>query len=70
MQYNDSTIINKLWWLRKFLNDSFKGKEYKDICRKELSVDICKEVDEASQKIYDSLDEDIQTEIDDYILEL
>ena len=26
--------------------------------------------DEASQKIYDSLDEEVQTEIDDYILEI
>jgi hypothetical protein len=42
----DSTIINKLWWLRKFLNSQWGEREYKEICEEKLSDEIAKEVDE------------------------
>lgn len=42
----DTQIIHHLWWLRKFLNEHFGEKEYKDIYRKTLDSDICKELDE------------------------
>ena len=37
---NDRTLINKLWWLRKFLNDHFEDNEYKAVINMDLSVDI------------------------------
>lgn len=43
---DDTTIINKLWHLRKQLNDHFGDKEYKEVYRTPLNVDICNEVDE------------------------
>ncbi len=42
---NDGQITHHLWWLRKFLDDHFKDKEYKDIIEEDLSEDIKKEVD-------------------------
>lgn len=42
---NDTQIIHHLWWLRKFLNEHFEDKEYKDVYRKALNTDICKELD-------------------------
>ena len=43
---DDTQIVHHLWWLREFLNKEWEGKEYKNIIRKELNTDICKEVDE------------------------
>ena len=43
---NDKQIVHHLYWLRKFLNASFKNKNYKDIIHENLSLDIMKEVDE------------------------
>jgi hypothetical protein len=43
---NDKTIINKLWWLKKLLNDHFEEFDYSVVYDKELNTDICKEVDE------------------------
>jgi hypothetical protein len=48
---NDSQIINHLWWLRKFLNNHFGDKEYKDIIREELDTDTCRELDDLVQHI-------------------
>lgn len=48
---DDKTLINKLWWLRKFLNEEWNDKEYKDICNDTLNEDICKEVDAIVQHI-------------------
>lgn len=48
---DDIQVIHHLWWLNKFLTRHFAGKEYKDIIRKELDVDICKEVDELVEHI-------------------
>lgn len=42
---NDTQIIHHLWWLRKFLNEHFADKEYKETFRKELDSDTIKEVD-------------------------
>lgn len=42
---DDKTITHHLWWLRKYLNDQFQNKEYKQVIYEELSIDICKEVD-------------------------
>lgn len=53
-----------------------KGKEKiqlsfcKWVVESDNEIDNGCDFDEASQKIYDSLDEEVQTEIDDYILEL
>ena len=43
---NDGQIVHHLWWLNKFLTRHFDGKEYKDIIRKELDTDTCRELDE------------------------
>jgi hypothetical protein len=43
---NDTTIINRLWWLRKHLNDHFGDKKYKEVYDKTLNEDICLELDE------------------------
>lgn len=43
---NDKTIINKLWWLRKMLQDHFGDKEYKEVYDKTLPEEVCKEIDE------------------------
>lgn len=42
----DTTLINKLWWLNKFLTSHFDGKEYKEVYNLTLSKDVCDEVDE------------------------
>lgn len=47
----DRTLINKLWWLHKHLNDHFGDKEYKEVYDKELNSDICREVDELVEYI-------------------
>ena len=53
-----------------------EGKFIKlDLCKWQVegdheATDSGTDFDEASQKIYDELDEEVQTEIDDYILEL
>jgi hypothetical protein len=43
---NDTTLINKLWWLKGFLNAHFGDKEYKEVYKKDLTPEICKEIDE------------------------
>lgn len=48
---NDTTLINRLWWLRKFLNRDFDGKSYDEINDDGLSTDVCKEVDEIVEHI-------------------
>lgn len=48
---NDKTLINKLWWLRKHLNDHFGDKEYKDVYDKELDSDTSRELDAIVQHI-------------------
>jgi CO dehydrogenase/acetyl-CoA synthase beta subunit len=47
----DKTIINKLWWLNKMLNEHFKDKEYKDVHDKEVPEEVCKEIDELVEHI-------------------
>lgn len=42
----DKTIINKLWWLRKMLDEHFADKEYKEVYDKELPSEVVQEVDE------------------------
>ena len=44
-------VVHHLWWIRKYLNTQWGDKEYKDICREELSTDVCKEVDELVKHI-------------------
>ncbi len=41
----DTQITHHLWWLNKFLNDAWQGKEYKDLIREPLNEDITNEVD-------------------------
>lgn len=48
---NDKTLINKLWWLNKFLNEAFEGKTYPQAQEEGLNVDICNEVDEIVKHI-------------------
>ena len=42
----DTQIIHHLWWLKKFLNSHMDNKEYKDIIRQPLTVDIQRELDD------------------------
>jgi hypothetical protein len=42
----DKQIIHHLWWLKKFLEDDFGKKEYKEVIYKDLSDDTIKELDE------------------------
>lgn len=48
---SDKTIIHHLWWLRKFLNNHFGDKEYKDVIYQELDSDTMREIDELVQHI-------------------
>jgi len=43
---NNTQIIHHLWWLRRFLDDHFGKKEYKDTIHEPLSEDIIKELNE------------------------
>lgn len=43
---NDTQLIHHLWWLRKFLNQHFDGKDFKDVYRKELDTDTCNELND------------------------
>jgi CO dehydrogenase/acetyl-CoA synthase beta subunit len=43
---DDKTIINRLWWLRKMLDDFWGSKPYKEIYDKALPAEVVKEIDE------------------------
>ena len=42
---NDRQIIHHLWWLNKYTNEHFRGREHKDIIFEDLNEDICIELD-------------------------
>lgn len=42
----DTTLINRLWWLRKFLDNHFNTQEYKEVYNKPLDTDTMRELDE------------------------
>lgn len=42
----DKQIIHHLWWLRRFLDNHFADREYKEMIYKELDIDTVKEVDD------------------------
>jgi hypothetical protein len=48
---DDKTIIHKLWWLKRFLDDQWKDRAYAEIHAEPLSEDICNEIDEIVQYI-------------------
>lgn len=41
---NDTQVIHHLWWLRRFLQNHFGDKEYKDVIRQELDSDTIREL--------------------------
>ena len=43
---NDTQIMHHLWWLYKYLDRDFKGKEYKDIISTELETEVIKELEQ------------------------
>ena len=42
----DQTLINHLWWLRKFANNYFGNQEYKEIYDKPLDIDTIQEINQ------------------------
>lgn len=42
---DDKQIIHHLWWLNKFLNRAFEGKEYAELINQPLNEDITSEAD-------------------------